>query len=131
MLVPYMKWENELYFLCMRPSNATFGGSSYQFCKGRIEHGETSLIAAIREATEELGILPWLASSETEFVSRIMNDTCDLYVCEYNFMSCPLSREETIHTAFLSEKEFMVIGRDWQKPICQMVVKFINQRAAS
>lgn len=115
----------------MRPSNATYGGSSYQFCKGRIEDDETSIVAAVREATEELGIVPWMASSKTEFVSRIMNSTCDLFVCEYNFMSSPASREETIHTAFLSEKEFMAIGRDWQKPICQMVVKFINEQATS
>jgi 8-oxo-dGTP pyrophosphatase MutT (NUDIX family) len=130
MLIPYMRWENELYFLCMRPSNATFGGDAYQFCKGRIEDGETSAIAAMREATEELGIIPYYGS-EPVFVKRIMNDTCDLFICEYNFNSYPKTKEETIHTAFLSEREFMLIGRDWQRPIAHIVAKFINEQATT
>ena len=130
MLIPYMKWENELYFLCMRPSNSIYGGSTYQFCKGRIEIGESSQIAAMREATEELGIVPYYGSQPV-FVNRIMNDTCDLYICEYNFNSFPDSKDETVHTAFLSEREFQLIGRDWQKPIAHIVSNFINAQASS
>lgn len=129
MLVPYMKWQDKLYFLCMRPSNSEFGGYSYQFCKGRIDPGETSRQAALREGNEELGIYPELVKN-VKYVNRVMNNTCDLYVCEYNAPSCPSSNDETIHTAYLSEQEFMSIGRDWQKSICTMVVKFINEQEA-
>jgi 8-oxo-dGTP pyrophosphatase MutT (NUDIX family) len=122
-----MKWEEKIYFLCMRPSNSKYGGTHYQFCKGRIDDGETSKSAAIREATEELGINPNYASPLV-FVNRVMNGTCDLYICEYNYNSYPETTEETLHTAFLSEEEFMLIGRDWQKPIAKMISNFINQQ---
>jgi len=125
MLVPYHIWENQLYFLCMRPSNSKYGGSSYQFCKGRIEDGETSEIAALREASEELGLCPENVNS-IYYVSRVMNGTCDLYVCEYKTHPTLIINDETVHTAFLSDYEFMVIGRDWQKPICKTVTEFIN-----
>jgi hypothetical protein len=45
--------------------------------------------------------------------------------------SFPDSKDETVHTAFLSEREFQLIGRDWQKPIAHIVSNFINAQASS
>jgi 8-oxo-dGTP pyrophosphatase MutT (NUDIX family) len=126
MLVPYQKHENVLYFLCMRPSDSKYGGPSYQLCKGRIDDGETSYEAAIREGEEELGI-DRTELKNIEFVATVMDKTCHLYVAEL-----PINNKfnklqfETVHVAWLTHAEFQKIGRDWQRKILDKVIKHLD-----
>lgn len=55
--IPYYIEQGEIYFLLMKPSDNKYGGDKFQIAKGKIEdNGETSFEAAIREASEELGL---------------------------------------------------------------------------
>ena len=54
-LIPYIKKEDEIYMLFMKPSKAKFGGDVFQIAKGKQEEGEDIQTTALREANEELG----------------------------------------------------------------------------
>jgi 8-oxo-dGTP pyrophosphatase MutT (NUDIX family) len=57
-LIPYLRDEQGIMqFLMMVSSNAKFGGPRPMLSKGKIEEGESTLEAALREAEEELGLL--------------------------------------------------------------------------
>lgn len=57
-LLPYVIKDGVVRFLFMKPSDPRFGGEMFQIAKGKIEDGETTQDAAIREASEELGLIP-------------------------------------------------------------------------
>ena len=57
-LIPWTVYHDSIIMMFMMPSDPKFGGSNYQIAKGRKESGETDLEAAIREASEELGLKP-------------------------------------------------------------------------
>lgn len=58
-LIPYLRDENgEPLFLMMIASNPKFGGPRPMISKGKIEEGETAFECAVREAEEELGLVP-------------------------------------------------------------------------
>lgn len=54
-LIPYIRESGVLKYLMMVSSDPKFGGPRPMISKGKIEDGETTLQAAIREAEEELG----------------------------------------------------------------------------
>lgn len=57
-LIPFIKGDDGNYrYLMMVSSDPKFGGPRPMISKGKIEEGETTLICAIREAEEELGLL--------------------------------------------------------------------------
>jgi len=55
-LIPYLHGDDGvLRYLMMVSSDPKFGGARPMISKGKIEEGETPLMAAVREAEEELG----------------------------------------------------------------------------
>jgi 8-oxo-dGTP pyrophosphatase MutT (NUDIX family) len=54
--IPYIVDNNEILMMFMKPSNVEYGGDRFQIAKGRIEDGEDTKTAALREAREELGM---------------------------------------------------------------------------
>lgn len=54
--IPYFESEGEFYVYLMTPSDKKFGGTNPQIAKGKIDSEENTNEAAIREATEELGL---------------------------------------------------------------------------
>lgn len=54
-LIPFVRGGAQVQYLMMVSSDPKFGGPRPMISKGKIEDGESSLGAAIREAEEELG----------------------------------------------------------------------------
>lgn len=114
-MIPVFLHEGITYVMVMRPSNKQFGGIEYQIAKGRIDPGETSIETAVRECNEELGIK---IINDVQSLGYYFNNTSEVFYsvvddCDYEAKPC----HETIHTAWLSIHEFMMIGRGIQKHI--------------
>lgn len=57
-LLPYCTNDSgDIEFLFMKPADPQYGGDQFQIAKGKIEEGESDKEAAVREASEELGLL--------------------------------------------------------------------------
>ena len=124
-MIPVAIHDGTPFIMVMRPSNKQFGGIMYQIAKGRIDAGETSKQAAIRECSEELGIN---ISTEIESLGYYFNNTSEVFFsivknCEQDHAPC----FETIHTAWLTIPEFLSIGRDIQK----MIITDLRNRLTS
>lgn len=81
-IIPVKIVNNQLHALTMIPSLAKYGGIFPQMAKGVIDSGEQPLQAAIREGSEELGLIP-NNIDETLFVSveKFGNVTIHVYAC--------------------------------------------------
>jgi len=117
-LIPYIVENGIVRMMFMRPSDPDFGGDFFQIAKGKVEDGESSQDAAIREAQEEIGLFRGnvLLTEEvgtfmgrtTVFVSKIKDGSM---FGEPSF--------ETAETTWLSLEEFLEFGRDLHKPVVQ------------
>lgn len=56
-IIPYYVKDGNVYAYCMVPSHPAYGGIHWQMAKGMIDDGETPMQAALREGTEELGMI--------------------------------------------------------------------------
>jgi 8-oxo-dGTP pyrophosphatase MutT (NUDIX family) len=124
-MIPVFVHQGNIYIMVMRPSDKKFGGTEYQIAKGRIDPGETSLEAAIRECEEELGL--FLPENSAVSLGYYFNNTGEVFYSivdnsEYQTKPC----HETIHTAWLSLSEFMLIGRGIQKHIIMNLGERLN-----
>lgn len=54
--IVYYNDKGKLFFMFMIPSDPLYGGSEPQIAKGHIDGNENPKVAAIREASEELGL---------------------------------------------------------------------------
>lgn len=100
----------------MIPSDTEFGGNSPQFCKGKVEKGETEEDAAIREAIEELG----LREDNVEWFSYlgIFLGRTYIYICEVKDREAfDEPHFETAETMWLTLDEFETTGRDLHRPV--------------
>lgn len=100
----------------MIPSETRYGGSDPQFCKGKVEKGESEEDTAIREAIEELG----LKESNVEWFSflGIYLGRTYIYICEVkdkNDFDTP--HYETAETVWLTLEQFQKIGRELHRPV--------------
>lgn len=118
-LIPYLRGEDgDLRYLMMVSSDPKFGGPRPMISKGKIEHGESTLEAAVREAEEELGFKMRNARGQLVKVAEervtLHSGTYDLtvYGCEimdrYDFDKwC----DETEFTTWMTLDSFKVKGR--------------------
>lgn len=110
-IIPYYIDKKQLKFMFMKPTDPKYGGPCAQLAKGRVEDNEDTLVAAIREGEEELGLkqenidnllpLGVFLGRTTVFLVRIKDPN--------NFGSF---ESETKETVWLTLEEFQKIGRD-------------------
>jgi len=128
-LIPYHLSEdsNTFKMLFQRPASHTFGGNTYQLCKGKIENNESAIDAAIREAQEEVGL----------FVPNIIGDIYSLgiflgrttvFVAEVNDPLLFGDPEPGIaSTRWMTPSEFYEEGRLLHRPIVEAATRWITK----
>jgi 8-oxo-dGTP pyrophosphatase MutT (NUDIX family) len=118
-LIPFRYDENgTIYYLLMVSSDPKFGGPRPMISKGKIEDGETPLVAAVREAEEELGFKQRNIRGE---ILSIAEGRQELYSGAYHLTVYGVEIQdrydfdnwcdETEYTLWLSLDEFRQQGR--------------------
>jgi len=122
--VPYIIENGQVLMMFMRPSNEQYGGNQFQLCKGRVEEGEDTQTAAIREAKEELGLFVGNMLMIEEVGNFMGRTTVFLAkIKDRNMFGLP--DEETAETTWMTLEQFMADGRDLHKPVVQAVYRQI------
>lgn len=126
-LIPYIVENNVVKMLFMVPSNAEYGGDVPQIAKGKVDEGEDTRAAAIREAKEELGLfygnllfleeLGTFLGRTTIYVGKIKDK---------NMFGEPTF--ETSKTLWLTLEQFLEEGRDLHKPIVKAAYRLITKK---
>jgi 8-oxo-dGTP pyrophosphatase MutT (NUDIX family) len=115
-MLPYIVEDGVIRFLFMRPADPRFGGAEFQIAKGKVEDGENFLQAAIREASEELGLLPENCVNIMKLGDYLGRTAMFLAeVRDKHRFGVP--HFETGETAWLSAGEFKTVGRSLHIPI--------------
>lgn len=123
-LLPYVIENGEVKFLFMRPADARYGGDRFQIAKGKIEEGETAEEAAIREASEELGLVSDNVERLT-FLGQFLGRT-SFYIAaikDKSLFNAP--HFETDITEWMTLSEFQQNGRALHTPIVQDALRAI------
>ena len=123
-LLPYVIENNELKFLFMKPADSRYGGDRYQIAKGKVEEGETSEQAAIREATEELGLVE-TNISDTTFLGEYLGRTSFYLARVFDKVLFNSPHFETSDTAWLTLAEYQANGRELHIPIVQEAARTV------
>lgn len=123
--IPYIVEDGTIKMMFMRPSDPEYGGDKFQIAKGKVEDGESTMDAALREAKEELGLFVGNVIA-TEEVGVFMGRTT-VYVAKVkdrNLFGDPSF--ETSDTAWLSLTEFANIGRELHYHVVQAAHQLIE-----
>lgn len=115
--------------LFMRPSNPKYGGDDFQCCKGKIDDGETSLEAAIREAQEEVGLFVPNIDGEIRPLGRFLGRT-DFFVARVKDKTAfgePLTPEEVDETRWMTLDQFITSGRKLHVPVVKAAKRLIDK----
>ena len=116
--IPYIVENGVVKMMFMRPSDAEYGGDKFQLAKGKVEDGERTMDAALREAKEELGLFVGNVV-RTEEVGVFMGRTT-VYVAKIkDRIMFGEPSFETAETTWLTLDEFMEIGRELHRPVVQ------------
>lgn len=116
--IPYIVEDGEIKMMFMRPSNTEYGGDSFQCAKGRVEDGESTESAALREAKEELGLFFGNVSLIKEIGTFLGRTT--VYIAKVKDKT--LFGEpsfETEEVAWMTLQEFLIAGRELHRPMVQ------------
>jgi 8-oxo-dGTP pyrophosphatase MutT (NUDIX family) len=129
-VIPYVIEDNQIKMMFMVPSDPTYGGSLPQIAKGRVEDGETTEAAGLREAQEELGLFIGNIK-RTEELGVFMGRTT-VYVSKVkdrDMFGSPCF--ETSDVKWMTLEEFMVDGRPLHVPVVQAAVRMITRMEES
>lgn len=117
-LIPFIRENDQIYMMFMRPADPKYGGDKLQIAKGKVDPGENPFDAAVREGGEELGV----TQKNIKWIKKvgIFLKTHHIYIAEMhsndkNLFTIP--HFETSETEWVTLEEFMKIGRDLHKPI--------------
>lgn len=121
-LLPYVVEGGKIKFLFMKPADFRYGGDAFQIAKGKIEDGETSEIAAIREAEEELGLIRSNIDNPI-FIGEYLGRTSFFIarVIDKNKFNPP--HFETGETIWMALDEFQHEGRYIHIPIVEAALR--------
>lgn len=126
-VIPYVKTEDGIIMLFMKPSDPAYGGPHYQIAKGEVDPGETSLSAALREGEEELGLLPSNVKNIKKLVTERMTGMdgsyiITIYAAEVNSPDhFGKPHYETQSTKWVTAEEFRAVGRLNQLHVVQLL----------
>lgn len=127
-LIPYHIDEDtgriKMMFMRPIPEVAKWSGDVFQMAKGKIEEGEEAEAAAVREAREELGLF----IGNVEMISEVGNflGRTTVFVAKVKSMDMfGLPTDETEETAWMTEEEFLIDGRELHHPVIQACVRHI------
>ncbi len=121
-LIPYfLNSEGKVEMMFMIPSDQTYGGSSPQIAKGRIEDGEDPKETAIREAQEELGLTTANVVGDVDYLGVHLGRT-HIYACRVKSKDLfGVFSFETEDVVWMTEDEFRTDGRDIHRDVVHMV----------
>ena len=124
-LLPYVIEDGIVKFLFMKPADVRYGGDQFQIAKGKVEEGETSEQAALREASEELGLV------ETNiyrpiFLGEFLGRTSFFVVAVKDKSLFTDPHFETAETAWMSLNEYQNVGRMLHLPIVQDAARVVH-----
>lgn len=119
-IVPYL-WHEEkedYIYMFMVPSVAKYGGPHIQIAKGKIDKGENAFQAAIREGTEELGLIHANMTEKPFEISKFLQSTMkDQYYLQVYAVEIKEKKNfnkphfETKFTTWTTNQRFQEIGR--------------------
>lgn len=122
--IPYIIENGQVLMMFMRPSNPEYGGDAFQIAKGRVEDGEDTMTAALREAKEELGLfignvilvedLGLFMGRTTVYVAKVKSR--DMFG-EPSF--------ETSEVTWMTPEQFNESGRDLHRPVVKAAYRKI------
>ena len=124
--IPYFVGDDAVYMLFMQPSDEKYGGPEFQIAKGKVEDGETTQQAAVREAKEELGLFSGNVSS-VHSLGKFLGRTT-IYIGEIedrDLFGDP--HFETGDTRWMTADEFQQEGRGLHKPVVKAAVRKIAE----
>jgi 8-oxo-dGTP pyrophosphatase MutT (NUDIX family) len=127
-VIPYhIDEDGKASMLFMRPSDADFGGNTFQLAKGKIDPGENSEQAALREGKEELGLF----SGNIEKIHDLGNflGRTQVYVAKVKDKTMFGDPHfETEEVKWMSLQEFLEIGRPLHKPLVKAAHRWISEQ---
>jgi 8-oxo-dGTP pyrophosphatase MutT (NUDIX family) len=127
-VIPYHIDENGTpSMLFMKPSHPDYGGDQFQMAKGKVDPGENSEQAALREGQEELGLF----SGNVEKLHNLGNflGRTQVYVAEIkNKTMFGDPHFETEETKWMTLPEFLEIGRPLHKPLVKAAHRWILEQ---
>lgn len=125
-LLPYLFDKGELKFLTMKPADQRYGGDRFQMAKGKIEPGESASDAALREASEELGLRKRNIRDLT-FLGTFLGRTSVFLAGVKDVTDFGEPHFETAETAWLTLSEFEQQGRSLHTPILREAALVASQ----
>lgn len=126
-IIPFIVEEDEIKMLFMKPSDPTYGGSSWQIGKGKVEDGESSKDAAMREAKEELGFFSGNVDGEIVELGTFLGRTT-VFVAQIKDKGMfGEPHFETKETKWMTAEEFQQSGRDLHKPVVKAAIRKIEK----
>lgn len=126
-VIPYIIENNKIKMMFMKPSASKFGGDCFQIAKGKQEKDETAKEAALREASEEIGLFEGNIV-ELYDLGTFMGRT-SIYVAKMKdkkMFGDP--NFETSEVKWLTAEEFDDIGRELHKPIIKAAERLIKDK---
>lgn len=125
-LIPFIQVGDDIEMMFMKPSNSKYGGTRFQIAKGKVEDGETFKEAAVREAEEELGFTMLNSSGIIYNLGKFLGRTQIFTVQVKNKDMFTKPHFETGNTSWMTEDQYLKLGRDLHKPIVQAAYRLIK-----
>lgn len=126
-VIPYIIEKGEIKMMFMKPSASKFGGDCFQIAKGKQEKDETKQEAALREASEEIGLFEGNIK-ELYDLGTFMGRTSIFVAKMKDKKMFGDPNFETSEVKWMTAEQFDDIGRDLHKPIIKAAVRLIKDK---
>ena len=123
----YVSDDGKVFVMFMKPSDGKYGGKQFQIAKGKIEDGEDAKTAAIREASEEIGLKEENLDN-CRYFGTFLGYTELYYGRVKDKDDFGSTTHETEEAKWIEVEEFYKIGRPLHIPIikafCRDIIKW-------